>query len=101
MRVETFEMINSTTDPCGPGTLLSVLTLAYCNVITIKLYIDQGTPGGIKTTSTHQQSTQSFIIIVFPGSDRSNSKTLTDQISGDSLIFYISLYSQIVILLNS
>ena len=46
MRVETFEMINSTTDPCGPGTLLSVLTLAYCNVITIKLYIDQGDSRG-------------------------------------------------------
>ena len=64
--METFEMINSTTDPCGRGTLLSVLTLAYCNVITIKLYIDQGGTGEIKTTSTHQQSTQSFIIIVFP-----------------------------------
>ena len=46
----------------------------------------RGTPGGIKTTSTHQQSTQSFIIIVFPGSDQTNRKTLTDKISGD-LIF--------------
>lgn len=86
MRDETFQMINSTTDPCCPGSLLSLLTLAYCNLITIKLYIDQGDPGGIKTTSTHQQSTQSFIIIVFPGSDQTNRKTLTDKISGD-LIF--------------
>ena len=45
-----------------------------------------GETGEIKTTSTHQQSTQSFIIIVFPGSDQTNRKTLTDKISGD-LIF--------------
>ena len=50
---ETFEMINSSTDPCGPGTLLAVLTLAYCNVITIKLYIDQGGPGGSGGDQNH------------------------------------------------
>ena len=36
--------------------------------------LTRGTPGGIKTTSTHQQSTQSFIIIVFPGSDLRSSQ---------------------------
>ena len=106
IRVETFQMINSTTDPCGPGTLLSVLTLAYCNVITIKLYIDQGTPGGLRGGSKPHQPinsplSHSLLLLYFPGSDHSNGKTLTDKISGDSLIFYISLYSQIVILLNS
>ena len=103
--VETFQMINSSTDPCGPGTLLSVLTLAYCNVITIKLYIDQGDNGGQRGGSKPHQPINSplshLLLLYFLGADHSNSKTLTDKISGDSLIFYISLYSQIVILLNS
>ena len=65
---ETFQMINSTTDPCGPGTLLSVLTLAYCNLITIKLYIDQGGQrGGAKPHQPINSPLSHSLLLYFLG----------------------------------
>ena len=88
---ETFQMINSGTDPWW-WQPPPVLTLAYCNVITIKHWPPPPPALGDQTALTWEGQVRVEI---------STDQNLTRSSVGGSPLIFQSLYSQIVILVNS